>query len=306
MKNRPLLGDLTLLITAFVWGMGFVAQRSSIDHVGAFTYNGVRFLLGALAVLPLYLFQKKSGRIKFSLPENIRHGTIAGLFLWAGASMQQYALFFTTAGKAGFITGLYVVIVPFAGIVLGHRLGLGAVAAAFLSVTGLFFLSVTESFSIHGGDLVLLISTVFWTLHILYIGSLSHRYDASALSIIQFVVCSVLSIIASCVFEAPAVHNIVDAAIPILYGGIGSVGMGFTLQVVGQRYAPPSHSAVLLSMESVFAAVGAFFLLGEIMGTRSVIGCVLMFAGMIIAQLFGYKKEKPESIISPVTEYEDP
>jgi drug/metabolite transporter (DMT)-like permease len=293
MKDRlkeTLLGDATLLITAFVWGLGFVAQGASIEFVGAFSYNAMRFLLGALVLIPLLIYRITKKEVTHELRDNIIHGLVAGFILWIGSSMQQHAIFFTTVGKAGFITGLYVLLVPLVGIFTGDRPTPKILMAALLSISGLYLLTVTGNFQIGYGDGVVLVSTLFWTAHIVYIGKKSDKYDAIVLSVLQFLVTSLLSFFVSLFIEQYDFKLIKEAAITIVYGGVGSVGLGFTLQVFGQRYAKPSHASVILSMETVFAALGAFLILGETMSVRSIAGCSLMLSGMILAQLKKQKK----------------
>ncbi len=285
MKQRAavIANDSLLLLTAAIWGFAFVAQRVGMEHVGPFTYNAVRFGIGAVVLLPLAL--SRSRRVEPASFKLLPAGLLAGAVLFAGASLQQAGIVFTTAGKAGFITGLYVVLVPIAGLLWGQRAGWNAWTGALLSLVGLFLLSVTDSLAIEKGDLLVLIGALFWTAHIHVIGWLSPRTDPIRLACAQFAVCSVLSAIVAVPLEHPTFAGIQAAAAPILYGGILSVGVAFTLQVVAQRHAPPAHAAIILTLESVFAAVGGAILLGESLGAREAVGCALMFAGMILSQL---------------------
>jgi drug/metabolite transporter (DMT)-like permease len=263
--------------------MAFVAQRLGMEHMGPFTYNAARFALGSLCLLPV-LAVRRPVPAAASLPP-FPAGLLAGAFLFCGASLQQLGLVFTTAGKAGFITGLYVVLVPLLGLFWGQRAGWGAWSGALLCVAGLFLLSLTESFGIQRGDLLVLIGAFFWAGHVQVVGWLSPRTDAVRLACIQFATCAVLSAGVAFCAEHPTVLGALSGAGPVLYGGIMSVGVAFTLQVVAQRRSPPAHAAILLSMESVFAAVGGGIILGERLGQRGAAGCALIFAGMIAAQL---------------------
>ncbi len=278
--------DSLLLLTAVIWGVAFVAQRMGMDHVGPFTYNAVRFGLGALALLPLILVRRT--RPAISVPARplgaVTAGLIAGAVLVFGASLQQIGLVYTTAGKAGFITGLYVVLVPLSGLLWRQRTGWSAWTGAILCLVGLFFLSVTSSFTLERGDLLVLAGSVFWAAHVQVVGWLSPRTDPIRLAAVQFAVCSLASAAGALLLEEPRLPSILAAAAPLLYGGILSVGVAFTLQVVAQRRAPPAHAAILLSLESVFAALGGGLILGERLGARETLGCVLMFAGMIVSQ----------------------
>jgi drug/metabolite transporter (DMT)-like permease len=196
-------------------------------------------------------------------------------------------LVYTTAGNAGFITGLYVVIVPILGIVFKFRANSGTWIGASLAAVGLYFLSVTENFTIAYGDFLVLVGAFLWATHVLVIGFLSPRTDPLKLAMTQFLICSLLSLITAMIFENITFHSIKDAAIPILYGGVLSVGVAYTLQVVAQRNAHPAHAAILLSLEAVFAAIGGWIMLDEQLTSRGFIGCGLMLSGMLISQLWG-------------------
>ncbi len=222
-----------------------------------------------------------------------RAGLIAGAVLVFGASLQQVGLVSTTAGKAGFITGLYVVLVPLSGLLWGQRTGWSAWAGAVLCVVGLFFLSVTSAFTVERGDLFVLAGSFFWAAHVQVVGWLSPRTDPVRLACVQFAVCSAGSAGGALLAERVSASAVLAAAGPILYGGILSVGIAYTLQVVAQRRAPPAHAAILLSLESVFAAVGGSVLLGERLGARGALGCALMFGGMIVSQVPALVRQFP-------------
>lgn len=301
MNNRALRADILLFITATIWGLSFVAQRVGMDHVGPLTFNGVRFALGALALIPLMLRLEKNrlagyrGAPAKSLAIG---GGVLGIALFCGATLQQVGLAgpqlaelgfqASTAGKAGFITGLYVVFVPIFGLLLAQRPGWGTWLGATLAVIGMYLLSVTANLSIAFGDLLVLVGAFFWTAHVLLIGKLSpgmDAVDAIKLSIIQFSACSVLSLIGAAATEPVTLHGIQNAALPIAYGGLLSVGIAYTLQIIAQRDAPAAHAAIILSLEAVFAAVGGWLMLDEILTTRALIGCALMLTGMLLSQL---------------------
>ena len=290
MNGSTLKANLLLLLTAAIWGSAFVAQRAGMDHVGPFTFNGVRFALGGLSLLPLILLMPKpapsAGR---GDPRALFvGGLLAGAALYFGASLQQVGLVHTTAGKAGFITGLYVVIVPLMGLFWRQRPDLGTWIGAALAAVGMYFLSVTHQFAISLGDFLVLIGAFFWAGHVLLLGWLSPRVDTLRLAMVQFLVCSVLSLGTAFAVETVALSGILDGALPILYGGLGSVGIAYTLQVVAQKDAKPAHAAIILSMESPFAALAGFFLLGEILHGRGLFGCALMLAGMLLSQLYPF------------------
>jgi drug/metabolite transporter (DMT)-like permease len=293
MLAHKLKADGLLMLTALIWGAAFVAQRLGMEHVGPFTFNGVRFALGALALQPLIWKMQQTraregGGPGIATVRIIRCGLLAGCVLFAGAALQQVGIVHTTAGKAGFITGLYVVMVPLFGLALGQRAGAGTWIGAVAAAAGLYLLSVNEDFSIAYGDILELIGAVFWAGHVLLIGKLSPGMDgtdAVKLASAQFVVCSVLSLVAGVATEPITLAGIGGAAVPILYGGLMSVGVAYTLQVVAQRDANPAHAAIILSLEAVFAAVAGYFVLGEVLGARALAGCGLMLGGMLLSQL---------------------
>jgi len=286
--------DSLLLLTALIWGLAFVAQREGMNYVGPFTYNAVRFALGSLSLVPLILFRARRGCAPIaptaptaSAPRRIGAlpaGLIAGGILFFGASLQQIGIVHTTAGKAGFITGLYVVLVPLSGLFWRQRAGWSAWVGALLSVAGLFLLSMTDALTIARGDLLVLIGAFFWAAHVQAVGRLAPRTDPVGLSCVQFALCSLLSAVGALLTETPRLPDILAAAGPILYGGVMSVGVAYTLQVVAQRSAPPAHAAILLSLESVFAALGGLVILGESLSARGAVGCAVMFAGMLASQ----------------------
>jgi drug/metabolite transporter (DMT)-like permease len=291
MKAGTLRSDVLLLIAAAVWGFAFVAQRAGMEHVGPFVFNGVRFALGSASLIPLLLLKtndsSEARQRPPSLSTTLAGGVAAGVVLFVAATLQQVGLVYTTAGNAGFITGLYVVIVPILGLIWGQRPGAGTWVGAVLATVGLYLLGVSDRFTIASGDLLVLISALFWASHVLLIGVLSRRIDPIRIAFLQFATCSVLSLITALIFESFVWADIRAAAIPILYGGVMSVGIGFTLQVVAQREANPAHAAILLSLEAVFAAFGGWLILGELLSLRGLVGCALMLSGMLLSQLAG-------------------
>lgn len=303
LKKQELKSNILLLITAIIWGFAFVAQRVGTNYVGPFTFNGVRFALGAVSLLPLIIYYrnktpKEDKKDCKGLNNVLFAGAIAGCVLFLGSSLQQIGLVYTTAGKAAFITGLYIAIVPILGVFLKHRIHSSTWAGVLCAVVGLYFLSVTEGFSISYGDLLELIGAFFWAFHILCIDHFTKKVDALKLSLVQFITCSALSLIAAIIFEKIAISGIYQAIIPILYGGIGSVGIAYTLQVVGQKHAKPSHAAIILSMEAVFASIGGILILNERLGLRGGIGCSLMLAGMLLSQASSFAKSNIDRSLS--------
>lgn len=300
MISQRLRSNLLLLLAAAIWGFAFVAQRIGAKYLGSFTFNGVRFALGSISLLPLILFfnkkQKTDTEPAPSTKSSLKAGIIAGFILFIAASLQQLGMTETTAGKAAFITGLYIVLVPVLGIALKHYIRFNTWIGIVIAAVGLYFLCVTESFSIARGDILELIGAFFWAVHILLIDRFTKKVDVLKLSFFQFVTCSILSLIVAGITENITLSGLWNAGIPILYGGICSVGIAYTLQVVGQKHAQPSHAAIILSMETVFASIGGLIILKENLGVRGYIGCLLMLAGMLLAQLQLKKREKLSSI----------
>ncbi len=290
--------NLLLLLAAAIWGFAFVAQRIGMDHVGPFTYNGVRFLLGALSLLPLILFYKKGAKDQVQDKQGIKNvmktGFIAGTILFLGASLQQIGLLYTTAGKAAFITCLYIVLVPLVGIFLKQYISMTTWLGSVVAIIGLYLLCVKDSFFISYGEVLELIGAFFWTFHILVIDRFSRKVDVLQLSFFQFITCSALSLVTALLIETISLEGLRLALVPILYGGICSVGIAYTLQVVGQKHAQPSHAAIILSMETVFAALGGWLILNEILGFQELLGCVIMLAGMLLSQLQNINKTGSE------------
>ena len=291
MRPAGLKSDLLLLTTAAIWGFAFVAQRVGMDYVGPFTFGGIRFALGAVVLAPFAVRasaghgygQGDNGTFAFQL----RGGLVAGILLFGGASLQQMGLVYTTAGNAGFITGLYVVLVPILGLFVGRHTNAGTWTGALMAAAGLYLLCVTDTFSISRGDLLVLFSAFLWAGHVLLIDRLAPRTQVLALAAIQFAVCAGLSLLVAVVFETITWQAIISALWAILYGGIMSVGIAYTLQVVAQKNAHPAHAAIFLSLEAVFAVIGGWTLLDETMSLKALCGCALMLAGVLVSQLYG-------------------
>jgi drug/metabolite transporter (DMT)-like permease len=316
-RTSTIRSDLLLLLAAVIWGFAFVAQRMGMDHIGPFMFNAIRFALGAGVMLGVIkgmgawghggmgawrLGSVEAGDLQPTTndqrltTDDLRpttsdqrpttiYGILLGLILFAGATFQQAGLVYTTAGNAGFITGLYVILVPVFGIFSGQKAGVNLWGGAIIATVGLYFLSVTESLTMSKGDVLVLIGAVFWAIHVLYTGWLSPRTSALRLAATQYIVCALLSLFSALIFESNTFTGIYNAAIPLLYGGLLSVGIAFTLQIVGQKKAPPAHAAIILSLEAVFAVIGGVIILSETMTDRKWLGCSLMLAGMLLAQV---------------------
>lgn len=294
---RNIKSTALLLLTAIIWGFAFVAQRMGAEYVGAFTFNGIRFGLGALSLIPVIAaFEKRestASQHRERLKKTAAVGTAAGVILFVASALQQYGIELTgSAGKAGFITGLYTVLVPVFGIFLGKRTGINVWIGAVLAVVGIFLLSVNEKLRIGFGDAVLLIGAVFWAFHILIIDSFVDRVYALRFAFVQFSFCSLAGIVCAFIFEDVSAAAIGQALVPILYGGIGSVGVAYTCQILGQKDADPTYSAIILSTESVFGAIGGAIILHEVMSLRGYAGCALIFTGIVLSQLKSKNKNR--------------
>ncbi len=294
MNKRIFRANTFLFLCAAIWGLAFVAQRVATGTLGNFTFNGIRFLLGGLSMVPLILLDKRKESFEPGSPSRLSTalipGLIAGVILFIAAALQQVGLVGTTAGKAAFITGLYIVLIPLAGIFLKHKMGLNSWVGAGVATLGLYLLSITADFNISGWDLLELIGAFFWTAHILIIGYYTQKVSILRLAIIQYLVTGVLSLVVAFFFEPWDWPGIQNTLVPILYGGFGSVGIAYTLQILGQRDAPPAAASLILSLETVFAALAGWFILGEVLGGRELLGAGLMFAGMVVSQWSWEKK----------------
>jgi drug/metabolite transporter (DMT)-like permease len=275
-----------------------------MQYVGPFLFNAVRFALGCLVLLPVVSLRRRGGSRIIDPAHRkmfLAGGAAAGLVLFAGASLQQTGIVYTTAGKAGFITGLYVVIVPMLGLFWKQRAGSRAWAGATIAVVGLYLLSIRGAFSISLGDSLVLLGAFFWAGHLLIIGWLTSVIDPLRIAVYQYAVCSLLSFLAALAGEEIGFSGLTGAAVPILYGGLLSVGIAYTLQVVAQKEAHPAHAAVILSFEAVFAALGGWIILEETLSPRGLIGCGFMLAGVVLSQLSWGAKALDETSAARVT-----
>jgi len=292
--KQALKGNLLLLLTAIIWGSAFVAQRVGAQNMGSFTFNGIRFLLGALFLIPImkhYHYKKTDASLKMAVRSSLSPGILLGAVLFIAASLQQVGMIYTTAGKAAFITGMYIIFVPLAGIFFKHPVTFKTIFSAVLALIGLYLLTVSDTMTINIGDVYQLIGAFFWTSHILLIDYFVKGHDALKLSVIQFSTTAVLSLVVGTLFEETTLPMLQSTVIPILYGGLLSVGVAYTLQIVAQKFAKPSHAAIILSLEAVFGVLAGVLLLGEILTNRGLAGIILMFCGMMVSQMqFSMKK----------------
>ena len=299
-RNNSLRGSLLLLLTAFIWGIAFVAQSVGMTYVGPLTFVAVRNLLSAAVILALLPFLDKVRKVpeKKGLAGHFKDknllvgGLLCGLFLAVASTFQQTGILYTSVGKAGFITALYILLVPIAGIFLGRRLRPLILAGVALAVIGLYLLCMTDSLTLNIGDLLLLLCAFFFTFQIMLVDRYSPIVDGVRLSLIQFVVCAVFCGIPALIFEHPDLAAILAAWQPILYAGVLSGAVGYTLQIIAQKNTDPVIASLLMSLESVFSVLAGWVLLGQRLSARELAGCALMFTAIILAQLPERKAKK--------------
>ena len=296
MKNPKVRQVVLPLITALIWGSAFVTQSLSAAHLGCFSFNALRAIPAVLVLLVLLaVMQRIHPREKYSAEEKralLRGGLVCGAFLALAINLQQFGMGTTSAGKAGFITALYIVLVPLGAVFLGRKIRRENWAGAGLAVVGLYLLSLHGSFSVAHGDVIIFLSSFFWTAHILFVDRFAARVDAIELSVAQIFVCTVGSIVLAALFETVTAQALLHSWLPIFYGGVMSAGVAFTLQILGQQYAEPGPAAIIMSFESVFGALGGWLLLGEVLTRVEIMGCVLMFLGMLATQVGLFRRQR--------------
>jgi len=308
--NRRILGTIQITITAIIWGSAFVAQSVGMDYVGPWTFICTRNIIGALILIPVIIFitrteEKKNiaegkedpvSAISMSRPEirkkTIIGGLCSGFFLFTASLAQQIGICETSVGKAGFITALYIILVPFISIFLKKKIGLNEWISAFIAIIGFYIMSVQGNEAINRGDLLILLCAFLFSCQILCVDYFVDYVNPVAMSSVQFALCAVLGAVGTLVIERPTMADIAAAAMPILYAGIMSSGVAYTLQIIGQKNLEPTLASLLMSLESVFAALTGWLVLHQVMSCKEIIGSVLVFAGVIIAQIPVKEKRK--------------
>ena len=299
--NRTFKSNLCLLGTALIWGFALVAQRDSMSVMGPFMYSAIRMFLGSAALVPVFIISERikerscgeeraAEQAKASGRTLLKGGIIAGIVVFLSMNLQQVALVSTDAGKTAFITALYIVLVPIIGIFLKHRTNINNWIGAGLGVAGLFFLCVKSDFSVATGDILLLAGSLGWAAQIFIIDHFAPKVNAAKLISVQFFVAGLLSLTVALITETNTIEAVISSIPSLLYTGIMSSGIAYTLQAVGQKYANPATASVLLSTESLFGALAGFVFLNEVMSGRELLGCGLMMTAVIIAQLPARKK----------------
>ena len=292
-------GNIMLLLTAMIWGLAFVAQSDGMNYVGPFTYNACRTLLGGVVLIPVIaLFriipgkEKENKTEKAPLRTTVIGGIVCGVIFFIAGSLQQYGITMTTAGKAGFVTALYIVIVPVISVIVYRKTSLKVWICCIIATAGFYLLCINEGFYVSMGDLMVLACALFFAVHIMVIDHFNAKNtDGTLMSCIQFFTAGTMMLICMFIFEQPDINSILNAWLPILYGGIMSCGVAYTLQILGQRYTEPTVATLLMSLESVFAALSGWLILGEVLSLKELAGCALVFTAVILAKINIKKKE---------------
>ena len=302
MQKNSMKNTAMLFLAALIWGFAFVAQSAGMEYVGPFTFNAVRCIIGSLVLVPIALFWKQGGNEEGEKEEKngkkdtwiarnktlLQGGSLCGVFLGVATNLQQIGIMTTSVGKAGFLTALYIVLVPVAGLFFKKKCGISVWLGVVCSFAGLYLLCMTEgNFALATGDLLLLGCAVVFTGHILVIDYFAPKVNGVWMSCIQFLVAGIISAVPMLLIETPTWEGIFDAKLPILYAGVMSCGVAYTLQILGQKNYNPTVAVLILSLESCFSVLGGFLILHETLSVRELSGCGLMFAAIILAQLPG-------------------
>jgi len=291
-KNKQAIGVLELLLTALIWGTAFVAQSVGMEHIGPYTFNAARFFVGGLVLIPIVLVVKRTDRQEKSAEEKrlyrkntIIGGICCGVVLCLASTFQQIGIQYTTVGKAGFITALYIVIVPLLGLFLKKKVTWLVWISTGMAVIGFYLLSISGKVTMNQGDIAVLICAVLFSVHILVVDYFSPKADGVGISCIQFWISAIISAGLMVIFENPQMQEVLAAAKPILYAGIMSCGVAYTLQIIGQKHVEPTIASLLMSLESVFSVLAGWVLLGQVLSIKELAGCALVFTAVILAQI---------------------
>lgn len=295
--SKRMQGNILLFITAFIWGCAFVAQRTGMEYIGPLTFNGIRSLVGGFTLLIFLLVRNQlqqnnktnidNGK-KTDLPSGkftFLCGCVCGICLFVGTTLQQLGMVYTTAGKAGFITAFYIILVPLLGIFMKKKIRLIVWFGVLLAMAGLYLLCVGEDFTVNKGDGLVLLCSFAFTIHITFVDKVSQMIDGVVISCIQLFVCGLMSVIGIVIFEEVDWNLVLQCSIPILYAGVLSCGVAYTLQIVAQKYTEPTVASMIMSLESVFALLSGMIILKESITPHEIAGCVIMFVAIILAQL---------------------
>lgn len=294
-NRKTLISSGLLVLTALIWGIAFVAQSEGMNYVGGFTFNASRFLIGGVVLIPCIFFLRRVNRDQWQgLTEEekgrrnrtgIAGGVCCGLVLCLSSSLQQFGIAHTTVGKAGFITALYIILVPVLGLFMKKRVGLNVWVSVVIAAVGMYLLCIKEGFSVGRGDFLVFLCSIGFSMHILVIDYFSPRADGVVISCVQFFTAGVVSGVLMLLFEKPSWGAVAAAWMPVLYAGVMSCGVAYTLQVVAQKDVPPTVASLLMSLESVFSVLAGWVLLGQRLSGKEMLGCGLVFAGILLAQI---------------------
>lgn len=294
-KGRSLQSSAMLVLTALIWGVAFVAQSEGTKYVGAFTFNASRFIVGGIVLIPcIYFFRNRNrdkwaelsgGEQKAQKRMGILGGVCCGVFICLASTLQQMGISHTSVGKAGFITSLYIIIVPVLGLFLKKKVGVNIWVSVAIAAVGMYLLCITDGFSVGRGDLLVFLCAVGFSLHILVIDYFSPKADGVVISCVQFFTAGVISAVLMAVFEKPSWGAVLSAWAPVLYAGVMSCGVGYTLQVVAQKNVEPTVASLIMSLESVFSLLAGWVLLGQKLLLKEQLGCALVFCAIILAQI---------------------
>lgn len=294
MNKMTIRNSLLLLLTATIWGFSFVAQSKGMEYVGPFTFIGVRMALGCIVLIPFVLAKNASNKrrgIKIDKRALLIGGLSCGVVLFFSSSFQQYGILYTTVGKSGFITALYIVLVPIFGLFLKRKTGALVWVSAFIALIGLYLLCINEAFSVNIGDMLTLGCAVLFAVHILVVDHFAPKTDGVMLSMLQFFVNSIIGLTAAFIFEKPSLESILSAWAPLIYAGVLSCGVAYTFQIIGQKGMNPSVASLILSLESCIAVLAGWLFLNQSLSARELIGCGVMFTAIVLAQLPGKKRQ---------------
>lgn len=294
MNKMTIRNSFLLLLTATIWGFSFVAQSKGMEYVGPFTFIGVRMALGCIVLIPFVLAKNASNKrrgIKIDKRALLIGGLSCGVVLFFSSSFQQYGILYTTVGKSGFITALYIVLVPIFGLFLKRKTGALVWVSAFIALIGLYLLCINEAFSVNIGDMLTLGCAVLFAVHILVVDHFAPKTDGVMLSMLQFFVNSIIGLTAAFIFEKPSLESILSAWAPLIYAGVLSCGVAYTFQIIGQKGMTPSVASLILSLESCIAVLAGWLFLNQSLSARELIGCGVMFTAIVLAQLPGKKRQ---------------
>ncbi len=289
--NSKIKGNIILFITAIIWGISFVSQSVGMDYIGPNTFMGIRTTMGGIVLLPVIFFsdrnKKKSGAYKKTdIKKLIKYGGLCGIFLCIASTLQTYGLQVTTTAKSGFLTAFYIIFVAVFGVLCGKKINLNTIIGVLIAVFGMYFLCLFgEKISFNWGDALTLICAVFFAGQILLIDRFITYADGVKLACTQFLVSGIINLILMFIIEKPDIDSILVCSVPLLYSGIMSCGVAYTLQIIGQKYAEPTSASIIMSLESVFAAISGWIILGEKMTLAQISGCAFMFLAIVLVQL---------------------